>query len=364
MKKIQDYRFVVQLLCLILTIFSFLIDLKITLVIILCLTILSGVFYCGWICPFGFIQDSFGHLGTAFGIRKRKTPKSLHKILKLTRYLISFYVVLIGSDAIFKLLSFDPRANLTTLLSGKIITAAAFIIMFLLGILSIFFQRPFCNYLCVQGAKYGLLSLLRPVTIRRDSDKCLNCKICDNICPMHIDVSKTNNLRDPNCINCFQCISACPAKGALSYGRIKINKNEKKKYFIIFMAVVIITGGFLGCNTFMKNDTSKIEKSAGIIESLQNNPDIAIGISDGSYIGSAKGYKGTVIIKVTVSDELITGIEVVSHKDDTVWFNRAKNSIIANIIKNQNADVDMAAGATYSSLGIKNSIVNALENAE
>ena len=105
MKKIQDYRYLVQILCLILTIVSLVINSKIFLLIILILTLLSGAFYCGWICPFGFIQDAFSHIGTAFNIKKRKIPKKWHRILKYSRYIIALLVILIGSDWIFKLLS-------------------------------------------------------------------------------------------------------------------------------------------------------------------------------------------------------------------------------------------------------------------
>jgi polyferredoxin len=364
MKKIQDYRFIIQILCLILTTTSFIINLKVTLIIILFLTIFSGVFYCGWVCPFGLIQDSFSSIGTALGIKKRKTPNSLHKILKLTRYILSAFVLLIGSDLIFKLLSFDPRANFLTIISGNVIISSAFVLILLFAILSIFFQRPFCNYFCIQGAKYGILSLLRPITIRRDANKCLNCKICDNICPMHIEVSKIDNLRDPQCINCFQCLSACPVNGVLSYGKIKTNKKEKKKYFIIFIAVVMFGSGYLGYSSLMNNKISSGENPVTIEEVYINHPEAGKGIPDGSYEGSAKGFKGTITVKVDLKDELLTGIEVLSHKDDKIWFNRAKKSVITNIIKNQSTDVDMVAGATYSSLGIKNSVINALGNAK
>lgn len=68
MKKIQDYRFITQLLCTILLSISAFLNFKIVALIILVSTILSGVFFCGWICPFGFVQDTMDHIGTAFGI--------------------------------------------------------------------------------------------------------------------------------------------------------------------------------------------------------------------------------------------------------------------------------------------------------
>ena len=363
MKKIQDYRFITQLLCTILLSISAFLNFKIVALIILVSTILSGVFFCGWICPFGFVQDTMDHIGTAFGIKKRKMPKSLHKFLRLIRYILAALVILSTSDLLFSILSFDPRANLLNIFSGNLISTIGVIILILFSLISIFFQRPFCNYFCTQGAKYSILSLLRPITIKRN-EKCVGCKKCDTVCPMNIEVSKADNLRNPNCINCFKCISNCPIEGALTYGKVKFDKKEIKKYFLIITTFGMLTFAYLGYNTFVRKNSSNVKETALVNEMYVGKVNIGKNIPDGSYTGSSKGYKGTVTVKVTVKDEKLTNIEIISYEDDKRWFERAKNSIVTNIIQNQTTDVDTVAGATYSSLGIKNSIINALKNAK
>ncbi len=72
------------------------------------------------------------------------------------------------------------------------------------------------------------MSLLRPFTIKRNVDTCINCGKCDKACPMQINISKAGKLRSPQCVNCFECTSACPVNGAMEYGFVFAkNKNEK-----------------------------------------------------------------------------------------------------------------------------------------
>lgn len=365
MKKIQDYRFLVQILCLILTAVSFSISFKFTFLLIVTLTFFTGIFYCGWVCPFGFIQDSFSQIGSAFGIKKRRVPKSLHRILKFSRYMILMILLLNWSDFIFNILKFDPRVNFLELLLGETVIIISILVVVFFSLVSVFFQRPFCNYLCVQGAKYGLLSLFRVFTIRRNDEKCENCKKCEQVCPMHIDITNAGNLRDPNCINCLQCISSCPIEETLTFGRVKLSKPKKihfSKIIVVFTLILSLFIYYSSSKSHASGNNGQMitgEKVEAIADA-----DIAKGIKDGSYNGSSKGYSGTVQVEVTVKNELIQSIDIISHQDDAVWFNRAKETLLGEIIKNQNADVDTVAGATYSSAGIINAVSNAIKNGD
>jgi uncharacterized protein with FMN-binding domain len=68
-------------------------------------------------------------------------------------------------------------------------------------------------------------------------------------------------------------------------------------------------------------------------------------------------------LEVNVKNQQITAIEVIETNDDAKWLNRAYNTVASIIIKNQIADVDVVSGATYSSMGIKEGVANALINA-
>lgn len=389
MKGIQKYRFGIQIIFLILTIASFFINFEAAMIVILGLTLLSGVFYCGWVCPFGFIQDLFSKLGALLGIKKRKIPRSIQKVLLFSRYIIFGLVLLVGTDLVFSIMSFDPRVNFEKLLLGNVIKIGIISVICFFSLISLFFERPFCNYFCYEGAKYGLMSVFRPFTIKRNESKCVNCKKCDKVCPMHIEVSKCNNLRSAQCINCFECISSCPVKGTLNYGIMSMKESEKKKYLsmltasIILIAVFIIYNIFNGTNPLnMKNhskdshsvssnettitDTSKSisdEAKGSDGEDAEKLGD-ATGIDDGIYTGEGVGFRGPMTVQVTVKNQQIVSIQVVKHREDRNWFNRANDVIPGSIIESQSTDVDLVSGATYSSMGIIDAVKNALEKAK
>ena len=84
---------------------------------------------------------------------------------------------------------------------------------------------------------------------------------------------------------------------------------------------------------------------------------------DGVYIGSAKGYGGTIEVEVTIRQAKIAAIRVLKHGGETdSYYNKAK-SVINRILKAGTPNVDTISGATYSSNGIINAVKNALKKA-
>lgn len=84
---------------------------------------------------------------------------------------------------------------------------------------------------------------------------------------------------------------------------------------------------------------------------------------DGSYMGSARGYGGNIVVRITVRQGKMTAIEVVSHAGETKSFYEKAKGIIAKILSVQSVDVDTVSGATYSSNGIRNAVAEALQKA-
>lgn len=84
---------------------------------------------------------------------------------------------------------------------------------------------------------------------------------------------------------------------------------------------------------------------------------------DGIYRGTAEGYNGNVSVDVVIQDKTIKAILVADTSDDEQFFSRAM-TVLKNILKKQNTDVDTVSGATYSSKGLLNAVKNALKEAE
>ena len=363
MKKFQYFRFGTQILFTCLIAASFLTGSKALLPIVLFLTIFCGPFYCGWICPYGFLQDVFCRIGNLLGIKKRKMPPQIQKVIVFSRYAVLALVLIAASDMVFQVMSFDPRVNFTSILGREAVSFAAFVVVIFFLAVSSIFERPFCNYLCYEGAKHGLLGSFRIFTLQRNESACVNCRKCDNICPMNISVSKIKNLRSPQCINCFECVSGCPVSGALCFGKVDMDESGKKMYVASALATLVLVGGFMGYNFFARMNATASQPPQIVHDVYQGSPSAAAGITDGVYTGEGEGFNGTIIVEVTVSGQNITGIEVISSMDDYKWFERANSKIPSLIIDSQSTDVDVVSGSTYSSIGILDAVKDALEKA-
>lgn len=80
--------------------------------------------------------------------------------------------------------------------------------------------------------------------------------------------------------------------------------------------------------------------------------------------GSAQGFGGAIEVQVTLKDDEITDIQVTSASgEDSTYLSQAQ-SVISSIISAQSTDVDTVSGATFSSTGIINAVVDALGKAE
>lgn len=82
---------------------------------------------------------------------------------------------------------------------------------------------------------------------------------------------------------------------------------------------------------------------------------------DGTYTGTARGYNPNLTVAVTIKNDIITNIQIVSSNET-----RPRNAfsvIPGEIIQTQAIDVDAVSGATRSSDGIKNAVNNALSKA-
>lgn len=85
---------------------------------------------------------------------------------------------------------------------------------------------------------------------------------------------------------------------------------------------------------------------------------------DGSYTGEAQGFGGTIQVQVTLAGDAITDIQIVSAAGEDAAYLSQAEAVVSSIISAQSTDVDTVSGATFSSTGIINAVVDALGKAE
>ncbi len=178
------------------------------------ISLLVGPAFCGWVCPMGSLQEWMGKLGRRiFGKRyNRMIPKGADRLLRWLRYGVLAWVLVVTAtsfDLVFS--AVDPYYALFHFWSGEVAVSAILILLAVLG-LSLIVERPWCRYACPYGALLGITNKFRIFTIRRNDRTCVNCKKCDAVCPMGIEVSSASKVRDLRCISCMACTSevACP----------------------------------------------------------------------------------------------------------------------------------------------------------
>ncbi len=202
--------------------------------------VLFGRFICGWLCPFGLIQDLLNKI-PFFKITVSKRVNSILKYLKYAILIIFVFLLpfifqdeLGISDPYFckyicpagtleggiPLVAFNTalRQGLGVLFAWKLVILIATIIV------SVLIFRPFCRYVCPLGAFYSLFNSISFYKLKVDRNKCTNCNVCTKTCKMNIEVYKTPN--NPECIRCQDCIEACPQK-AISIAFIKKQLNNR-----------------------------------------------------------------------------------------------------------------------------------------
>lgn len=105
-------------------------------------------------------------------------------------------------------------------------------------------------------------------------------------------------------------------------------------------------------------ETQKPEETAKPAE-----PEIVYQYKNGTFSGSGEGFEGTITVNVTIENDKITNISVVSASDDEPYWSEGKG-IISRIISAQSANVDTVSGATFSSGGILDAVKAALSSAK
>ena len=186
---------------------------------------LFGRFACGFLCPFGLLQELLHKIPLPG--KQKNLPG--HKYLRFLKYVILavfvialplFAVDMVGQGQPWFCKWICPSGTvsgwLQMLVKPELRTQAGFLFgwksLLCIGILliSAFIHRPFCKYICPLGAAYGMAQKWGLVRIRCDEDKCIHCGKCEKICPMGVDPSKDSGSAE--CVQCRACIGACPVK--------------------------------------------------------------------------------------------------------------------------------------------------------
>jgi ferredoxin-type protein NapH len=206
---------------------------------------------CGWVCPFGLVQDVMSYLKK----KHLEVSDRTHKWMTLIKYPILALILLVSgsfasllaigssegfssalgvfayapfnalspSDTLFAViptgilnLSNDIGYFVAGALAVRPLLWARFVVLGIVLVLAVYVPRSWCRYLCPHGAFLALLNRFSFLGLQRDPLKCtkVGCGDCVAVCPMKIPILDLpwEKFTHPECIYCLKCVESCTTK--------------------------------------------------------------------------------------------------------------------------------------------------------
>jgi NosR/NirI family nitrous oxide reductase transcriptional regulator len=162
-------------------------------------TLLWGRVFCGYLCPFGALQDFMEHV-----VPKKlraKLPHPVHESGLYAKYGIMGVILLwafVGPEESSIFQYFEPfgtvffwsKSAVLWVIAGAVLVASAII------------PRFYCRYMCPLGASLAVASLLSPFRIKR-VQQCQVCTVCEHACPTGAILRETIDFKE--CVRCNVC---------------------------------------------------------------------------------------------------------------------------------------------------------------
>lgn len=162
--------------------------------------------YCGWLCPFGALQELTNRIARRMKVPQWQLPWGLHERLWPVKYMIFlglFAVTLMSIDQAERLAEVEPFKTAIILNFDR---AWPFVLyaLVLLGI-GLFVERFYCRYLCPLGAALSIPARLRMFDWLKRYRECGNpCQTCANECMVQA-IHPTGEINPNECLNCMHC---------------------------------------------------------------------------------------------------------------------------------------------------------------
>ncbi|MFO1090620.1 MAG: 4Fe-4S binding protein [Hyphomicrobiales bacterium] len=165
-----------------------------------------GRVYCGWLCPFGAIQELLNRTARLVGIRQLNVPFAIHERLWPIKYILFlglFALSLSSMTTAFKAAEIEPFKTVWTL---RFMREPLFI-AYALAILAsgLFVERIFCRYVCPLGAALAIPGRIRMFEWLKRRPQCgRECRICATKCPVQA-IHPEGHINPNECVYCINC---------------------------------------------------------------------------------------------------------------------------------------------------------------
>ena len=173
--------------------------------------------YCGWLCPFGALQELTNNAAVALGIRQIAVPQALHERLWVIKYTAFVGILALSFYSMHDALIAAEVEPFKTAISLRLWRAWPFV-LFVLALLtaSLFIERFYCRYLCPLGAGLAIPAKLKVFDWLKRRPQCgRECRLCETRCTVGA-IDPLGRINANECVLCLRCQvimndgTACP----------------------------------------------------------------------------------------------------------------------------------------------------------
>ncbi len=183
-------------------------SLLIWIVVIVSFFIWGRGFFCGWLCPYGALQEFAGLIGDKLGLKQLKISRKWDKGLKKLKYFILASLVamtLFAPSMLDLAIEVEPFKTAITTQFVREWYFVAYAVLWL--ILGMFVFKGFCRFICPLGAFMAIGGLLRTGKwIKRRSECGSPCQLCSVRCKYNA-IEPSGEIAYDECFQCLDCVS-------------------------------------------------------------------------------------------------------------------------------------------------------------
>ncbi|WP_438271116.1 4Fe-4S binding protein [Shimia thalassica] len=162
--------------------------------------------YCGWLCPFGALQELTNKLARALKVPQWTLPWGLHERLWPLKYMIFLGLFALSMVSIPLAETYAEIEPFKTAIILKFVRDWPFVVFALLLLLAgLFIERFYCRYLCPLGGALAIPARIRMFDWLRRYKECGSpCQTCANECPVQA-IHPTGEINPNECVDCLHC---------------------------------------------------------------------------------------------------------------------------------------------------------------
>ncbi|MDY0051467.1 MAG: 4Fe-4S binding protein [Aliarcobacter sp.] len=194
--------------------------------------------FCGWLCPYGALQEFSHNLGRLLRLPRIRVSEKLNDKLVYIKYIILaalILAVIFAPKLAESLVEVEPFKTSITLIFDRQIPYVIYALFWLF--LGMFLFKGFCRYICPLGAFLSILGKLRILDWLPRRYECGNpCNNCHKSCNYQAIDKKSGAIKYTDCFQCMDCVqiysdeNLCKIliKNAKEQKDIKISKWSEK----------------------------------------------------------------------------------------------------------------------------------------